>query len=143
MIMPVVVLAAATAGKVARYMRTAIIDVLGQPYIRAATGKGLRRFAVIVRHALPNAAIPLVTFLGFELGTVIGGAVITETVFAWPGLGRLLVISVGQRDLPVVQCIVLLVSLTMVLASLCADLAYGLLDPRTRQATGAAAAAAS
>jgi peptide/nickel transport system permease protein len=132
MILPVVVLAAATAGKVARYMRTAIIDVLGQPYVRAATGKGLKRFAVIARHALPNAAIPLVTFLGFELGTLVGGAVVTETVFAWPGVGRLLVVSVGQRDLAVVQAIVLLVAATMVTASLLADLAQGWLDPRTR-----------
>jgi peptide/nickel transport system permease protein len=132
MILPVGVLAAATAGKVARYMRTTIVDVLGQPYVRTASGKGLKRFMVIARHALPNAAIPLVTFLGFEIGTVIGGAVVTETVFAWPGIGRLLVVSVGQRDLPVVQAIVLLVAATMVTASLLADLAYGALDPRTR-----------
>jgi peptide/nickel transport system permease protein len=136
MILPVVVLAAATAGKVARYMRTAIIDVLGQPYVRAATGKGLKRVAVIARHALPNAAIPLVTFLGFELGTLVGGAVVTETVFAWPGVGRLLVVSVGQRDLAVVQAIVLLVAATMVTASLLADLAQGWLDPRARAAPG-------
>jgi peptide/nickel transport system permease protein len=136
MILPVVVLAAATAGKVARYMRTAIVDILGQPYIRTATGKGLRRFAVIAAHALPNAAIPLITFLGFELGTLIGGAVVTETVFAWPGIGRLLVVSVGQRDLPVVQAIVLLVAATMVTASLLADIVLAWLDPRLRTALG-------
>lgn len=134
MIMPVAVLAAATAGKVARYMRTAIIDVLGQPYMRTAHGKGLTRFAAITRHALPNAAIPLITFLGFEMGTLVGGAVVTETVFAWPGVGRLLVVSVGQRDLPVVQAIVVLVAATMVTASLLADLAYGAADPRARDA---------
>jgi len=141
MIMPVAVLAAATMGKVARYMRTAIVDVLGQPYVRTASGKGLTRLVVIARHALPNAAIPLVTFLGFELGTLIGGAVVTETVFAWPGVGRLLVSSVGQRDLPVVQAIVLLVAATMVAASFLADLAYGWLDPRTRAVAAARAGA--
>lgn len=134
MIMPVIVLAAATAGKVARYMRTAIVDVLGQPYMRTAASKGLRRVAMLTRHALPNAAIPLITFLGFEIGTLIGGAVVTETVFAWPGVGRLLVVSVGQRDLPVVQAIVLLVAATMILSSLAADLAYGAFDPRARKA---------
>jgi peptide/nickel transport system permease protein len=139
MILPVAVLGAASAGKIARYSRTAIIDVLGQPYIRTASAKGLRRAAVIVRHALPNAAVPLVTFLGFELGTLIGGAVVTETVFAWPGVGRLLVTSVGQRDLPIVQAIVLLVAATMVTASLATDLAQGRLDPRVRSARGSEA----
>lgn len=141
MVLPVIVLAAATAGKVARYMRTSIIDVLGQPYMCTASGKGLTRIAALTRHALPNAAIPLITFLGFEMGTLIGGAVVTETVFAWPGVGRLLVVSVGQRDLPVVQAIVLLVAATMIAASLIADLAYGAADPRARKALGAARAA--
>lgn len=136
MVMPVCALAAATVGKVARYMRTSIIGVLGQPYMLAASGKGLRRAAALTRHALPNAAIPLVTFLGFELGTLIGGAVVTETVFAWPGVGRLLVVSVTHRDLPVVQGIVMLVAATMVASSLAADLVYGLLDPRARPSGG-------
>jgi peptide/nickel transport system permease protein len=81
---------------------------------------------------LPNAAIPIVTFLGFELGTVIGGAVVTETVFAWPGIGRLLVTAVSQRDLAVVQTIILLIAATLVLANLMVDIAYGWLDPRIR-----------
>jgi peptide/nickel transport system permease protein len=132
MILPTIVLATATMGKRARFTRTSVLEVLGQPFVRTATSKGLGRVTVIVRHVLPNAAIPVVTLLGFELGTVIAGAVVTETVFAWPGIGRLLVLSVGQRDLPVVQTIILLVAATLILANLLVDLAYGWLDPRVK-----------
>jgi peptide/nickel transport system permease protein len=132
LIMPTLTLAAATMGKLARFTRTSVLEVLGQPYVRTAASKGLLRLAVIARHVLPNAAIPIVTFLGFELGTVIGGAVVTETVFAWPGIGRLLVTAVSQRDLAVVQTIILLIAATLVLANLMVDIAYGWLDPRIR-----------
>lgn len=132
MILPTIVLASSTLGKLARFTRTAVLEVLGQPFVRTAESKGLGRIAVIVRHVLPNAAIPVVTLLGFELGTVIAGAVVTETVFAWPGIGRLLVIAVGQRDLPVVQTIILLVAATLVIANLIVDVLYGWLDPRVK-----------
>lgn len=132
MIMPVATLAAPAAAKLARFTRAAMLDVLGRPYIRTATSKGVGQLALLLRHALPNAAIPIVTILGFELGNVLGVGVVVEAVFAWPGIGRLLVISVGQRDLPVVQTIVLFIATAMVGAHLVADLAYGWLDPRLR-----------
>jgi len=130
LVMPVLTLSAATAGKVARFTRTSMLEVLGLPFVRAVRGKGVPPVAVLMRHAIPNAAIPIVTMLGFELGLVIGGAVVTETVFAWPGVGRLLVVSVGQRDLAVVQTIILLIAATMVASNLLVDIAYGWLDPR-------------
>jgi peptide/nickel transport system permease protein len=83
-------------------------------------------------HALPNAAIPVITILGFKVGELLGGAIITETVFAWPGLGRLLTSAVASRDLAVVQCIMILLAITMVVANMLTDLAYGWLDPRVR-----------
>jgi peptide/nickel transport system permease protein len=132
MILPTLTLASAAMGKLARFTRTSVLEVLGQPYVRTARSKGLAQASVILRHVLPNAAIPVITFLGFELGTLVGGAVVTETVFAWPGIGRLLVISVGQRDLPVVQTIILLIATTLVVANLLVDIAYGWLDPRIK-----------
>lgn len=132
MILPVITLASATMGKLARFTRTSMLEVLGQPFVRTAYSKGLGQLYVTCCHVLPAAAIPVVTFLGFELGTVIAGAVVTESVFAWPGLGRLLVTSVAQRDLPVVQTIILLVSATLVISNLLVDLLYGWLDPRVK-----------
>lgn len=134
LIMPVATLAAPVAAKLARFTRAAMLDVLGRPYMLTATSKGVGRLALLLRHALPNAAIPIITILGFELGNVLGVAVVVEAVFAWPGIGRLLVISVGQRDLAVVQTIVLFIATTMVSAQLLVDLAYGWLDPRLRLA---------
>jgi peptide/nickel transport system permease protein len=116
----------------ARFTRSAMVEVLGQPYILTASAKGLLWRVVIRRHALPNAAIPLVTMIGFMVGGLLAGAVVTESVFSWPGLGRLMVTSVGSRDLAVVQCILLLVSLMMVASNLTVDLVYGLIDPRLR-----------
>lgn len=132
MILPVITLASGTMGKLARFTRTSMLEVLGQPFVRTAHSKGLGQLYVTCRHVLPAAAIPVVTFLGFELGTVIAGAVVTESVFAWPGLGRLLVTSVAQRDLPVVQTIILVVSATLVVSNLLVDLLYGWLDPRVK-----------
>jgi peptide/nickel transport system permease protein len=107
--------------------------VLGQPYIRAASAKGVPWRAVVRRHALPNAAIPTVTVVGFMVGSLLAGAVVVESVFSWPGIGRLLVVAVSNRDLAVVQCILLLVACTMTLSNLAVDLLYGMLDPRLRQ----------
>lgn len=132
LVMPVIVLAAPAAAKIARFTRTAMVEVIGLPFMRTAAAKGVATRRRLLGHALPNAAIPVVTFLGFEIGALIGGGVVTETIFAWPGLGRLLVQSVAQRDLAVVQAIVLLIAATMVCANLVVDLVYGWLDPRVR-----------
>ena len=133
-ILPVVTLGIGGAAVLARFTRSAMLEVLGQPYIRAASAKGVPWRAVVTRHALPNAAIPTVTIIGFMVGSLIAGAVVVESVFSWPGVGRLLVVAVGNRDLAVVQCILLLVAATMVCANLVVDMLYGLLDPRLRNA---------
>jgi peptide/nickel transport system permease protein len=133
-ILPIVTLAAAGAAILARFTRSAMLEVLGQPYIRAASAKGLSWRRVVTEHALPNAAIPTTTIIGFMVGTLIAGAVVVESVFAWPGIGRLLVVSVANRDLAVVQAILLLVAATMVAANIAVDLVYGWIDPRLRTA---------
>src|ERR1700722_17917778 len=134
-ILPVLTLTAGGAAVLARFTRSAMVDVLGQPYIRTASAKGLLWSAVVRRHALPNAAIPVVTMVGFMVGGLLAGAVVTESVFSWPGLGQLMVMSVASRDLAVVQCILLLVACSMVAANLAVDLLYGVLDPRLRRAS--------
>ncbi len=132
LVMPAFALGTAFAGSVARFARSAMLDVIGKDYIRTAAAKGAEVGRRVWYHALPNAAIPIVTIIGFKLGGIIGGAVVTENVFAWPGVGRLLTNSVANRDLAVVQCIVLLITVTMVTANFLVDLAYGWLDPRVR-----------
>ncbi|MGK9236205.1 ABC transporter permease [Inquilinus limosus] len=134
LLMPAATLGVYTAGTLARFTRSAMLEVLAKPYMRAAAAKGAPPLARILRHALPNAAIPIVTVIGLNLGALVGGAVVVETVFAWPGIGRLLVTAVTSRDLAVVQALVLLVAATMVAANLAVDLLYGLLDPRIRAA---------
>jgi len=138
-ILPVITLGLGGAAVLARFTRSAMLEVLGQPFIRTASAKGVPWRAVVTGHALPNAAIPTVTIIGFMVGTLIAGAVVVESVFSWPGVGRLLVVAVANRDLAVVQCILLLVAITMVCANLIVDLLYGLLDPRLRGAPGKAA----
>ena len=132
MIMPVITLGTAGAGALARFSRSAMLEVMNQPYMRTSRAKGVPRLRRIVWHAIPNAAIPVVTVLGFKIGGLISGSLVTESVFAWPGVGRLLVTSVAARDLAIVQTLVMLVALTMVLANLTIDLLYGWLDPRIR-----------
>jgi peptide/nickel transport system permease protein len=131
-ILPVATLGIGGAAVLARFTRSAMLEVLGQPYIRTASAKGLTWRAVVWSHALPNAAIPTVTIVGFMVGTLIAGAVVVESVFSWPGVGRLMVVAVANRDLAVVQCILLLVAATMVVANLTVDILYGVLDPRLR-----------
>ncbi|WP_333821789.1 ABC transporter permease [Pinisolibacter sp.] len=130
LILPSVTLALPLAGRIARFARTATLEVMGRPFVRAARAKGLGRIAVVVRHALPNAAIPLLMFLGIEIGLTLSGAVVTETIFAWPGLGRLLVDSVALRDLPVVQAVILTVTAIIVAANLAVDVLHALVDPK-------------
>ena len=133
-VLPVITLGLGGAAVLARFTRSAMLEVLGQPYIRTASAMGVPWRAVVRSHALPNAAIPTVTIIGFMVGSLIAGAVVVESVFSWPGVGRLLVVAVGNRDLAVVQCILLLVAATMVAANLVVDLLYGALDPRLRMA---------
>ncbi len=133
-ILPVVTLGLGGAAVLARFTRSAMLEVLGQPYIRTASAKGVPWAAVVRNHALPNAAIPTVTIVGFMVGSLMAGAVVVESVFSWPGVGRLLVVAVANRDLAVVQCILLVVAGTMVAANFCVDLLYGALDPRLRSA---------
>ena len=122
----------ALAGAVARVTRSAMLEVVTADYIRTARAKGVGGRRVISRHALRNALLPVITILGVEIGGLMSGAVITETVFSWPGIGRLLVDAINQRDLPVVQGCVLLFAATFVLINLLVDLGYGVLDPRIR-----------
>lgn len=135
-ILPVLTLGIGGAAVLARFVRSAMLEVLGQPYIRTASAKGVPWIAVVRGHALPNAAIPTVTIVGFMVGNLIAGSVVVESVFSWPGVGNLLVVSVAGRDLAVVQCILLLVAVTMVLSNLAVDFLYGVLDPRLRNAAG-------
>lgn len=137
-ILPTITMGLGGAALLARFTRSAMLEVLGQSYIRTGSAKGLAWARVVWRHALPNAAIPTVTIVGFMLGSLIAGAVVVESVFSWPGVGRLLVVSVGNRDLAVVQTILLMVAMTMVTANFVVDLLYGLLDPRMRGAVRAA-----
>ncbi|POO55671.1 MULTISPECIES: ABC transporter permease [Agrobacterium] len=132
LLMPALTLATFTAGTLARFTRSAMLEVLDKLYIRAAAAKGVSYWKRIVFHALPNAGIPIITIIGLNLGELIGGAIVVETVFAWPGVGRLLVTAVSSRDLAVVQGLVLVMAVTMVTANLIVDLLYGLLDPRIR-----------
>ena len=133
-VLPVITLGVGGAAVLARFTRSAMLEVLGQPYIRAAMAKGVPWHRVVRGHALPNAAIPTVTIVGFMVGSLMAGAVVVESVFSWPGVGRLLVVAVSNRDLAVVQAVLLLVAATMVTANLIVDLLYGVLDPRLRVA---------
>ena len=138
-ILPVLTLGIGGAAVLARFTRSAMLEVLGQPYIRTASAKGVPWARVVRGHALPNAAIPTVTIVGFMVGSLIAGAVVVESVFSWPGVGRLLVVAVANRDLAVVQCILLLVAVTMVSSNLNVDLLYGVMDPRLRSGAKAGA----
>ena len=134
LVMPSVVLAAFFAARIARLTRSTVLDALGEEYVLTARAKGLGAARVIGKHALRNAAIPVVTLAGLEVGQLLGGAVITETIFAWPGLGRLTVQALLNRDFPVVLAAVFVTSVTYTLINLIVDLAYGGLDPRVRVA---------
>lgn len=131
-ILPTLTMSIGGIGILARFSRSAMIEVMGQPFIRTASAKGLKWNDVVWSHALPNAAVPIVTIVGFMVGSLIAGAVVVESIFSWPGIGRLLVVSVTNRDLAVVQCILLVIAAAMVISNLIVDLLYGWLDPRLR-----------
>src|SRR5688572_12035784 len=132
LVMPAVVLAAFYAARVARLTRSSTLDVLNEEYIKTARAKGLGESRVIAKHTLRNSAIPIVTLAGLEAGQLLGGAVVTETIFAWPGLGRLTVQALVNRDFPVVLAAVSFTSVVYTAMNLLVDLAYGWLDPRVR-----------
>jgi ABC-type dipeptide/oligopeptide/nickel transport system permease component len=132
LVLPAITLGMFTMARTARMMRSSMLEVLGQEYMKTAKAKGLNPGMVILKHALKNAAIPVVTIIGMELGTLLGGAVITETIFAWPGVGRLAVQAIYNRDYPVVQAAVFLLASIFVLVNLAVDLLYTYLDPRVK-----------
>jgi ABC-type dipeptide/oligopeptide/nickel transport system permease component len=132
LILPAVTLGTGLAAILARMVRSSVLEVSGEDYVRTARAKGLSELAVMWRHALRNAWLPVLTLVGLQLGGLLGGAVITETVFAWPGVGSLLVEAIQNRDYPVVQAAVLLVSLGYVLVNTLTDLVYAWVDPRIR-----------
>lgn len=132
LLLPALALAAALAAVLMRYVRSSLLEVLGQDYIRTARSKGLWEAAVVGRHALRNALVPVITVLGIQFGYLLGGTVVVEEIFAIPGMGRLVLYAIYQRDYPVVQAVVLLSALTFVLMNLVVDVLYGLLDPRIR-----------
>ncbi len=131
-ILPAITLGAASTAVIARMTRSSMLEVFNQDYIQTARSKGLREGWVIIKHALRNALVPVVTVMGLRFGTLLGGAVLTETVFAWPGIGRLMVGSILARDYPVVQGAVLVVACTFIFVNLAVDLLYSFIDPRIR-----------
>lgn len=130
LILPTAVLGLGSLAGWSRFMRSGLLEVIGQDYIRTARSKGLRERAVIWKHALKNAMLPIVTIIGMDLPAFFGGAVITEQIFAWPGMGRLFLTSLNNRDYPVQMAELLISAALLILGNLLADLVYGLLDPR-------------
>jgi ABC-type dipeptide/oligopeptide/nickel transport system permease component len=130
--LPAITLATTSVAIISRLTRSGMLEVLGRDYITTARAKGIAEPLVVGKHALKNALIPVVTVVGLQYGFLLGGAVVTETIFAWPGVGRLAITSILQRDYPVVQGCVLLVAVVFVLINLVVDLLYGVLDPRIR-----------
>ncbi len=131
-ILPSLTLGSAVAAIMARFTRSSFVDILGEDFIRTARAKGLRESSVVARHALRNALIPVVTMMGLQFGFLLGGSIVVEKVFNWPGLGRLLVDAVDMRDYPVIQALVLLFSLEFILINLVVDVLYGLINPTIR-----------
>jgi len=132
LIMPAITLGVGSVGIIARMTRASLLEALGEDFVRTAVAKGLPRRAVVVKHALRNALIPTTTVVGVQFGTLLAGSVVTETVFAWPGAGRMLVDSVAFRDYPVIQGTVLLFAVIFMVTTLLVDISYAFLDPRIR-----------
>lgn len=132
LILPAITLGVHPATVIARLTRSSMLEVINIDYIRTAWSKGLPERTVLLRHGLRNACLPVVTVIGLEIGGLLGGAVITESIFAWPGLGTLVINAINTRDYPIVQGVVLFAALTFVVTNLIVDLIYGVLDPRIR-----------
>jgi peptide/nickel transport system permease protein len=132
MVLPIITVSVFTIARNARLVRSALLEVLGQEYVTTARSKGLRERTVILGHALRNAMIPIVTIVALEFGFLLGGVIVTESVFAWPGVGRLVYNAIGQRDIPVVQAAVVFFAFVFVTLNLIVDILYAYLDPRIR-----------
>lgn len=137
LVLPAFTLASVSTAYAARIMRSQLLEVMGQDYIRTAHAKGLSNRAVISKHALKNALIPVVTFLGLDLGAMMGGAILTETIFNWPGVGLEIYLAIGQRDWPIVMGGVIIVVIAVMVINLLVDVSYAFLDPRIRYGGGA------
>jgi peptide/nickel transport system permease protein len=120
------------AAVTARLTRSSMLEVIRQDYVRTARGKGLDEKTIVVRHAMKNALIPVITIIGLEIGHLLGGTVIVETIFAWPGIGKLLIDAISQRDLPVIQGCVIFITVMYVFVNLIVDISYSIFDPRIR-----------
>lgn len=132
MVLPAMVLGTAIAGNVVRYVRSSMLEVLGQDYLRTARAKGLREFVVTNKHALRNALIPIITVIGLEIPMLIGGAVITEQIFQWPGLGQLTIQSIGSRDYPTLMALNFMAAIAVLFSNLLTDILYSVADPRIK-----------
>ena len=132
LVLPAMTLGAFAMASIARITRSAVLEVLRADYIRTARAKGLAEFVVVAKHTLKNAALPIITITGLQFGTLLGGAVVTETVFSWPGMGRLAIQSIYNRDYPVVQSAVFIAAVLFIVINLTLDALYGVLDPRAR-----------
>ena len=132
LIMPSIVLALVNVAVWSRYMRSATLDVINQDFVRTARAKGLKPRRVLTRHVLRNALLPMITLLGLQLPTILGGALVTETVFTWPGMGRLFLDSLGYNDYPVVMGLLMLSAILVLIGNLMADLTVAFVDPRIR-----------
>lgn len=132
LILPATVLGTGIAGSMVRYVRSSMLEVLGQDYLRTARAKGLREFIVNNKHALRNALIPIVTIIGLEIPLLIGGAVVTEQIFQWPGLGQLMIQSIGSRDYPVLMAINVMAAFMVLFSNLLTDIMYSVVDPRIK-----------
>jgi dipeptide transport system permease protein len=132
LILPTVVLGTVPLAVIARMTRSAMLEVLGEDYIRTAKAKGLSHIRVVVLHALRNALIPVVTVIGLQVGVLFTGAILTETIFSWPGVGKWLIEAIGRRDYPVLQGGMLLLGIIVMVVNVCVDLTYGFINPRVR-----------
>lgn len=132
LILPAITLGTFSLAQNARLVRSSLLEVLGLDYVKTARSKGISEYNVIIRHALRNALIPVITVMGLQFGILLGGAIVTETVFAWPGVGRLLIQAINQQDFPLAVGAVTMISVIFVLLNLIVDLTYGFLDPRIR-----------
>ena len=132
LVLPAITLGASSMAIIARMTRSSMLEVLSQDYIRTARAKGLQSNAVVLKHAFRNALVPVVTIIGLQFGQLMAGAVLTETVFTWPGIGRLLVASIDSRDYPVVQGAVLLIAVSFIAINIVVDVVYAIIDPRIR-----------
>ena len=133
LVLPAATLGAFAMASIARITRSAMLEVLRTDFVRTARAKGAREAAVVLKHTLKNAALPIITITGLQLGTLLGGAVVTETVFAWPGMGRLAIQSIYNRDYPVVQSAVFIAAVLFIAINLTLDVMYGVFDPRVRE----------